>query len=535
MLPHTKGLLLSLLILASSQVFASLLHSAYPPPTTIISSSNNQSSTSKNFGSGITLGYITPWNPKGNELTLRYRSKFDIIAPVWYTVHSILKEEENEPIYEVKGGPTNSEDEEWLKEIQKGEGSPNLSPRFFLDSWTEDDFLAFLSMETTANSLISEILRVIESNKYNGMVLESSAIWVLIPFIQALSTELHNRDKTLTVVLPPLRDPKLHSSISRLNELILKTVENTRNEVDYFSVMTYDSAGSGGLPFFPAALHLDPSSPLNKPEYRNIRLPGPNTPLDFISQNLELFSLMGKSMEDPEEFGINGNDNPQKVFQETKNSLESKILTGIPMYGYTYPIAWISTTHGASIPKRPPPSPIKSKDEDEEAQTKAREKAAKKEGEKDVKDLIPVLRASGDAITHDGLLEILKSKRPLVRLDERSQEGITDVSSLCFRLADFRGFSNKHHSETFLLTCMFNLCYFHPSSPTTFFESLKYTDILPADKGGSQTQEEPCYYRAYFPTSHTMKRRIERIQEQGGMGLALWDVGQASDWLLEHL
>ena len=34
------------------------------------------------------LGYVTPWNPRGKHLTEEYRRKFDLVSPVWYTVHA---------------------------------------------------------------------------------------------------------------------------------------------------------------------------------------------------------------------------------------------------------------------------------------------------------------------------------------------------------------------------------------------------------------------------------------------------------------
>lgn len=412
-------------VLTSSQL--ELLKSEHPPSSIILSSSN-QSSTTKNFKTGQTLGYITPWNPKGKELTLKYREKFDLVAPVWYTLHSKLTEGE-EPVYEISGGPTNEDDKEWLKELQQvqdGQRKVKIVPRFFVDGWAEQDFLAFLSKApSSVESLSSMIVEKVETNGYDGIVFESSAIWILIPLIHSLAEELHKRSTTFTLVLPPLRDPVSHPSIQKVNELILKSAREAVRSVDHFSIMTYDhSGGAGGmsLDIDSPLLNLDSESPLRKPEYSNIRLPGPNSPLDFISKNLELFSF--RDLERSTEFGFNSN---QMAFQDDQSTFESKLLMGIPLYGYTYPIAWISTVSGHSIPRKPPLSPIKSKDQDEEAQAKARATAEKREQSESYKNLIPVLRAVGDAIVHHQVLEIME-KRPLVRIDEASQEGIVDVS-----------------------------------------------------------------------------------------------------------
>jgi hypothetical protein len=36
--------------------------------------------------SGTTLGYITPWNINGLDLTLKYSAKFDIVSPCWFEI-----------------------------------------------------------------------------------------------------------------------------------------------------------------------------------------------------------------------------------------------------------------------------------------------------------------------------------------------------------------------------------------------------------------------------------------------------------------
>ena len=47
------------------------------------------------------LVFITPWNPVGQELVLKYAKKFDIVSPCWYdlsfnTEHIII---ENDKLY----------------------------------------------------------------------------------------------------------------------------------------------------------------------------------------------------------------------------------------------------------------------------------------------------------------------------------------------------------------------------------------------------------------------------------------------------
>ena len=41
----------------------------------------------------LTLGYITPWNINGLDLSLKYSAKFDLISPAWFEIkHENLQE-----------------------------------------------------------------------------------------------------------------------------------------------------------------------------------------------------------------------------------------------------------------------------------------------------------------------------------------------------------------------------------------------------------------------------------------------------------
>src|SRR5262245_26238945 len=48
------------------------------------------------------LAYVTPWNARGKGLVDEYREKFDIVCPVWYTIHV---DESQAGVYEVRGAP----------------------------------------------------------------------------------------------------------------------------------------------------------------------------------------------------------------------------------------------------------------------------------------------------------------------------------------------------------------------------------------------------------------------------------------------
>lgn len=44
-----------------------------------------QNDFSKHINSTV-IGFVTPWNSRGYEISVRYRQKLDIVCPVWYKI-----------------------------------------------------------------------------------------------------------------------------------------------------------------------------------------------------------------------------------------------------------------------------------------------------------------------------------------------------------------------------------------------------------------------------------------------------------------
>ena len=57
-------------------------------------------------------------------------------------------------------------------------------------------------------------------------------------------------------------------------------------------------------------------------------------------------------------------------------------------------------------------------------------------------------------------------------------------------------------------------------------------DVPPEANGGKPFAS---YYRAYWPSANTMAMRAEVLRDYEEVGVALWDVGQAGEWLLAEL
>lgn len=170
-----------------------------------------QSSGPKRHPDLPVLGYVTPWNSRGKQLVEDYREKFDLVSPVWYTVHA--DEASVDEVYAVRGGPPSKEDEAWYQRLQKpttssGAARPlQIVPRFILDGWDQDNFQNLIFNETRWRLLSEAIMDVVAERSYDGVVFESGATYALGPPLTKLSEVLHAKDKLLILVMPPVRAP----------------------------------------------------------------------------------------------------------------------------------------------------------------------------------------------------------------------------------------------------------------------------------------------------------------------------------------
>ncbi|KAH6648812.1 hypothetical protein BKA67DRAFT_575917 [Truncatella angustata] len=276
------------------------------------------------------LGYVTPWNPRGKDLVEEHRQKFDIVCPVWYTVHPSSNDVE---VYEVRGGPPADEDRDWYKRLQTPSDTKpkaiQVTPRFILDGWSQDDYRQLMFNETRWHRLATEITQVVEDMAYNGIVFESGATHALSGPLGVLSDHLKENGKTLVLVMPPIRTTLGMGDAAALNShnaMMLQSISSLAGVADYFSIMTYDMTGPGGhesLRQFPRSSQLHAAQQQHK-----VREPGPNTNVEWVGANLIAFTDAAKSQD--------GYTNEQQfVF---KDEVSAKFLMGLPLYGYKYPV-----------------------------------------------------------------------------------------------------------------------------------------------------------------------------------------------------
>lgn len=256
-------------------------------------------------------------------------------------------------------------------------------------------------------------------------------------------------------------------------------------------IQTYDYYGPNGALFEPK----DPVPEDSRLNHPGVRTPGPNQPFSYMQLNLDTLANEASSSSSSEDDPAFSADRHQQVFANvinetaTDNAVLSKLLVGVALYGYSYPIAHVNSM-GEPQALPPPLSPLVSKDEDPVEQEKFRLKAQRKEEER---GLHPILGSPGSSFTHDDLFFLLHTGgKTLVRRDEASGENIVD--------------------------------YLKPKE-----DGSTYT--------GADGVERPVgwYRRAYWPSMNTVKERIELVQKRGGKGIALWEVGQTAPWVLHAL
>lgn len=439
------------------------------------------------------LGYVTPWNPAGNQLVEQYRAKFDIVSPVWYTVHA--DETKSDQPYEVRGGPPRDEDADWYRRLQQPDGAPGddndgaeaaplkpllVAPRFILDGWAQDDYHRLVFNETRWHLLSDAITAVVHAMSYDGVVFESGATYALAPALAPLSAALRGAARVLVVVMQPVRTPgerfdalagNQAQMVEALNDVILQSLPQLALVADFFSVMTYDMTGPGGRDISPRG--VAPGSKIAQAAAQgNVREPGPNTSADWVRENLVAF------LEASDPSAVANND-PFFDFRPEAHQVARKFLMGQPLYGYKYPVFYADKTTGKVVQPTPvDPAP------EHALMTGV---AAPKPRHRVPDGATPILRAGGEPITAREIRALLDEHNPeVVRLEPEGEY------------------------------------YFDYDSSKT-------------DQG---------HVRVFLPTQESLGHVLDRIWDVvdddlqysfGGAGVALWEVGQSSEELLASL
>ncbi|CAK9828372.1 Chitinase domain-containing protein 1 [Anthophora retusa] len=203
---------------------------------------------------GDVLGYITPWNNNGLEVSKIFHGKFTMLSPVW-----LAFPEGSASTYKLS---THDVQKKWLKEIKAANNENHyvkVLPRVLFEHWSVNDIVRLYSDTHKQVALMSALIDTAKNFHFDGYVLEIWNQFVLtaVPPARGANVQLFNKDH-FDQLSPYLKA---------------------------FSLMTYD--------------------------YSNVQRPGPNSPIDWVRECIELLV--------PEE-------GPKR----------SQILLGLNFYGYNY-------------------------------------------------------------------------------------------------------------------------------------------------------------------------------------------------------
>lgn len=237
--------------------------------------------TTRRRFTGEVLGYITPWNNNGFEVSKIFHGKFTMISPVWLTFP-----EGSASTFKLS---THDVQKKWLKEMKTINNETHhvkILPRVLFEHWSVNDIIALYSDTQKQIALISALTDTAKNFHFDGYVLE---LWnqfvstgvdtqIVVAIIQFIAHQLKNNNLDTILAVPPSRGPNIQLfNRDQFNQLspYLKA----------FSLMTYD--------------------------YSSIQRPGPNSPLDWVRECVELLV--------PE-----------------KGPKRAQILLGLNFYGYNY-------------------------------------------------------------------------------------------------------------------------------------------------------------------------------------------------------
>uniref|UniRef100_A0A8C8Z4S3 Chitinase domain-containing protein 1 n=1 Tax=Prolemur simus TaxID=1328070 RepID=A0A8C8Z4S3_PROSS len=117
---------------------------------------------------GDVLGYVTPWNSHGYDVTKVFGSKFTHISPVWLQLKRRGRE-----MFEVTG--LHDVDQGWMRAVRKHTKGLRIVPRLLFEDWTYEDFRSVLDSEDEIEELSRAMVQVAKNQHFDGFVVE---VWM---------------------------------------------------------------------------------------------------------------------------------------------------------------------------------------------------------------------------------------------------------------------------------------------------------------------------------------------------------------------
>ena len=248
-----------------------------------------------------TLAYLTPWNRGGYDTSLNYSHKFTHLSPVWFQIKLTShpsKEHNNRNTLAILITGEHDVDTGWMESVRAAGSGVRIVPRFIVEM-SSVHVLKLMKTDKMHRQLYKRLTEVVDRYGLDGVVLECSDMHAIArreqkdekvlvaqanTLLRTIGAALHAHQPRLLFILvvrPPFpRSPYFGA----------KDYQAVREQVDYFSLMTYDfSSGQ--------------------------EQPGPNSPLSWARQSM--YGLIGERASEAE---------------------KAKVLMGVNMYGMRWKV-----------------------------------------------------------------------------------------------------------------------------------------------------------------------------------------------------
>ena len=197
------------------------------------------------------LGYVTPWNSKGYDVSKIFAKKFDMISPVWLSLNRLSRNK-----YQLKG--THDLDQTWINQVKNNSFDKSLFvPRLIFDNLQTKDLHAIFNEESEKSAIAEILVKNALLYNFDGYTFEiysqlgSNSKTEIYHLLYDISQILHENDKKMIVVIPPSVKVELNKNgqekISYLKGAFNKDdFDLLKDIVDHFSLMTYDYSSQVG-------------------------------------------------------------------------------------------------------------------------------------------------------------------------------------------------------------------------------------------------------------------------------------------------
>jgi chitinase domain-containing protein 1 len=161
--------------------------------------------TLKRF-TGAVLGYVTPWNAHGYDVSKEFSNKIEMNAPVWLQIKRVARHK-----YELTG--THDIDRAWMEQVRvrktNDDGVVRFVPRILFEKLRMEDVHALFSDEGEKEALAKMLVSKASEFGFDGYVLEiymqlgGQGKTEVNHLVQDLCEALHAQGKWLILVVPP--------------------------------------------------------------------------------------------------------------------------------------------------------------------------------------------------------------------------------------------------------------------------------------------------------------------------------------------